>query len=83
MLGEFELTASPLEQVRDFLHSAERDRETGASGSSRRHVLYTADLRARVHEMGQDALASGDAALALKALKLQAALEEMDREAEA
>lgn len=81
MHGELETTGTDLEQLRDYLHSRDRDRTHESQGrysEAAEHVRRTADLRARVHELGQDALATGDEHLARKALRLRDLIEEMD-----
>lgn len=87
MHGELETTGSHLEQLRDYLHSLDRDQVlhrdpvAGEDPMVGEHVRRTADLRARVHELGQDALAAGDEQLACRALRLRDLIVEMDQAA--
>lgn len=73
------MTQSPLHRVRDHLHSTDRDRIADGRELTRAQAARTADLRSRVHELGQDALATGDEALARKALWLIGEIEDMDQ----
>ncbi|ABS04156.1 hypothetical protein [Kineococcus radiotolerans] len=74
-----QVAPSPLQRVRDHLHSADRDRTAQGRNLTPAQATRTADLRSRVHELGQDALAAGDEALALKTLWLIDEIAAMDR----
>ena len=76
MLNEPEVVQTPLQQVRDHLHSTDRDHTTQGQDIPAAHAARrTADPGSRAHELGQDALTHADEGLALKALWL---IHEMD-----
>jgi hypothetical protein len=78
MQHEPEVMQPPLQQVRDYLHSTDRDHTTQGHEIPVAHAARTADLRSRAHELGQDALAHADEALALKVLWLIREIQDMD-----
>lgn len=77
MSDELQTAGSPVEQLRSAMHSDELDAALDRGAPSSEQARVTADWRARVLELGEDALASGDEQLAVRVLRLRGELADL------